>query len=97
MSISILVQKRAIVYEEYKIWEERARRLAFYGSSWLDHKGKSSVDLYPLPWEGKTAAAVMDKDTAEIAANELQKKLDQAGGDIKKLNEKGAGFKNLFG
>lgn len=95
MAVSVLSQKRVIVYEEFKIEEERIRKLCFYGSSWMDHKGKTSSDLYPLPWEGKDAPAV-DKGVAEVAAIDLQERLNASGGDIKKAAPKGSGFSKMF-
>ena len=40
----------------------------------MDHKGKGFADLYPLPWEVEEHKK-LDKDTAAMAAIELQKRL----------------------
>lgn len=92
MAISILMDKRQQDYERFKIEEIRHRRLAFYASSWLNHKGKTVNDLYPLPWEGVEKDKV-DKDTAAMAALELQKRL-QGKSPRKRRSD---GFKKMFG
>jgi len=88
--ISVLKAKRAIDYEQFKIEEDRVRRACFYGSSWLDHSGKTASDLYPLPWEGDKREKV-DVDTGHEIAVALQKKLKEKDG-IKKegISSRGA-------
>lgn len=86
IALSVLIDKRTQDFEKYKIEEIRFRRLAFYSSSWLDHKGKTWKDLYPLPWEGEERQKV-DKDTAAMAALELQRRL--AGKAPRKIKKDG--------
>lgn len=92
LAISMLMDKRQQEWEKFKIEEIRLRRLAFYSSMWLDHKGKSANDLYPLPWEGEEKVK-LDKDTAAMAALELQKRLS----GNKPRKKKNDGFKKMFG
>jgi len=74
LAITVLLDKRTQIYEQFKIEEIRARRIAFFASQWLDHKGKGFSDLYPLPWEVDEHKK-LDKDTAAMAALELQRRL----------------------
>jgi hypothetical protein len=86
MCLSLLIDKRTQDYEKHKLEEIRFRRLAYYASSWLDHKGKTWNDLYPLPWEIEERQKI-DKDMAAMAALELQKRLQ--GKALRKIKKDG--------
>jgi len=96
LALSVVMDKRTLDYEQFKIQEERARRICFYGSMWLDHKGKSASDLYPLPWETKNAKENLDKDVAELTIMDFQEAITKSGGDVKAASAE-RGFEKLFG
>lgn len=95
MAVTVVAEKRSLIYEQFKIEEERVRRLCFYGSSWLDHKGKTSSDLYPMPWEVKNRKEKVAKDVAELTIQDFQERITQAGGAKGASDERG--FDKLFG
>lgn len=82
--------RRIIDYQETKVTELRIRKLSFFASSMLDHKGKTPKDLYPLWFEGKNAEKV-SVDTGALMANELQRRLNKKKEDAEK------GFDKIFG
>lgn len=97
IAMAILNRKRELDYDKFRVEEIRLRRLCYYSSSWFNHKGKTPEDLYPIIGEGKEVEA-MDKDTANMAALELQKRLDgKKEGKGEKKAKRGSGFEALFG